>query len=160
MHSNLFYQGDCSERHSNPASDQQDDLSEYDSAEDEEFHDAKEEIELNDCQENEKNEDYGNIIQNSGNIENLICKEVHTFKRDEDNNNCTEVDENNEDEYDAEDEENDDNYDNDDDDDGDSDWITPNNIELVKRKIADELVEDFDNVTVACLTTDYAMQVI
>ncbi|KAK6623742.1 hypothetical protein RUM43_009595 [Polyplax serrata] len=52
------------------------------------------------------------------------------------------------------------NYDDDDDDDGDSDsdWITPNNVEVVKNKIADELVEDYGDIRVACLTTDYAMQ--
>uniref|UniRef100_A0A1B6DT19 RNA-binding protein NOB1 n=2 Tax=Clastoptera arizonana TaxID=38151 RepID=A0A1B6DT19_9HEMI len=36
-------------------------------------------------------------------------------------------------------------------------WITPSNIKLAKNKINEELVED-KIVTVACITTDFAMQ--
>ena len=57
------------------------------------------------------------------------------------------------------DEDLDSNSDNDDDDDDDG-WITPDNIKHVKSQMGKEMLDAIPaNVTVGCLTTDFAMQV-
>ena len=57
------------------------------------------------------------------------------------------------------DEDLDSNSDNDDDDDDDG-WITPDNIKHVKSQMGKETLDAIPaNVTVGCLTTDFAMQV-
>ena len=53
------------------------------------------------------------------------------------------------------------NSDNDEDDDDDGGWITPDNINQVKSRMRKENLDAVPaNVTVGCLTTDFAMQVI
>ena len=55
------------------------------------------------------------------------------------------------------------NSDNDDDDDDDDDdgWITPDNIHQVKSQMGKRTIDAVAaNVTVGCLTTDFAMQVV
>lgn len=44
-----------------------------------------------------------------------------------------------------------------DDDDDDSGWITPSNVKLAKKQVNSKLIEE-KQVTVACITTDFAMQ--
>lgn len=59
-----------------------------------------------------------------------------------------------------EEEENNSNYGDDNDcDEDEDDWITPQNILQAKNKIADDLEENFEDLKVACLTTDFSMQV-
>lgn len=59
------------------------------------------------------------------------------------------------------DEDLDSNSDNGDDDDDDDGWITPDNIKRVKSQMGKETLAAVPaNVTVGCLTTDFAMQVI
>lgn len=69
------------------------------------------------------------------------------------NVNCDEVLKKVNEEVDEEEEEEED----EDDDDDDEGWITPSNIKEVKMKTANEL-EEPEHLTVACLTTDFAMQ--
>ena len=53
------------------------------------------------------------------------------------------------------------NSDNDDDDDDDDGWITPDNIKHIKSQMGKETLDEVPaNVTVGCLTTDFAMQVV
>uniref|UniRef100_A0A182XFG2 RNA-binding protein NOB1 n=1 Tax=Anopheles quadriannulatus TaxID=34691 RepID=A0A182XFG2_ANOQN len=71
---------------------------------------------------------------------------------DADNESCEE-------EYDDDDEEEEDGEDDEEDNDGDDDagWITPSNIKQVKRDMGMDL-HDETPTTVACITTDYALQ--
>lgn len=46
-----------------------------------------------------------------------------------------------------------------DDDEGDGGWITPSNIKDVKRQMGDNVTREMTHVQVACLTTDFAIQV-
>jgi len=47
-----------------------------------------------------------------------------------------------------------------DDDDDDAGWITPSNIEAMKQAAIASTESEVDGVCVACVTTDYAMQVL
>lgn len=55
--------------------------------------------------------------------------------------------------------EDDDENDEDDDDEDDEGWITPANLKAAKESMRDNVETETSHVEVACLTTDFAMQV-